>query len=286
MSELLEEVDDLPEEVPVLFSSSGTAFEIKSEDGHPMLKAIGIFILITCALGLANGMDYVSPESGVIRPDEWIYSMGESAPRGSGVLTGEIDSGEEDLQIHVSSRNAEGMWVENTTVTDANGNFKIEGVNPGLGFIKIQRVHNESETLDEVHHRIIISPPAFGEAVGYTNLKFDVPNEDHFNQLECEYNGSPCVRLIDHAPNEMEHPMMDPAAAGMYIMIGWGFIGLSIIAAGFALFGIKDSSRGLIRTGSVLVFFTVGHYWSACLFGLVAFALTFSVPRSSVILDS
>ena len=39
MSELLEDAPSLPEEEPV-FQSSGIAFEVKSEDGHPVLKTV------------------------------------------------------------------------------------------------------------------------------------------------------------------------------------------------------------------------------------------------------
>ena len=47
MSDLLDDVPALPEEEPV-FQSSGTAFEIKSNDGHPVLRMIGIFVLALC----------------------------------------------------------------------------------------------------------------------------------------------------------------------------------------------------------------------------------------------
>ena len=44
MSELLEDVPSLPEEEPV-FQSSGTAFEVKSEDGHPVLQMIAVRVV-------------------------------------------------------------------------------------------------------------------------------------------------------------------------------------------------------------------------------------------------
>jgi len=84
----------------------------------------------------------------------------------------------------------------------------------------------------------------------------------------------------------MEFPLIDKSAAGLYIAVGWGMIGLALIASGFAFYGIKKGSRGLIQTACVLVFFTAGHYYSACLFSIMAFALTFTVPRKSVILDA
>ena len=79
MSELLEDTPSLPEEEPV-FQSSGIAFEVKSEDGHPVLRMIGIFVFVICALGFANGLDFINPESGLVRPHEWINGMAQGAP--------------------------------------------------------------------------------------------------------------------------------------------------------------------------------------------------------------
>jgi hypothetical protein len=75
---------------------------------------------------------------------------------------------------------------------------------------------------------------------------------------------------------------MDPSAAMGYTLVGFGFIGVSLIAAGFALWAMKSGSVALLRTSSVLAFFTVGHYYSACIFGLMAFVLTFAIPRRRI----
>ena len=89
MAELLEGVPSLPEEEPV-FQSSGIAFEVKSEDGHPVLKMIGIFVFVICGLGLANGLDFINPESGLVRPHEWINGMAQGAPHDSAEFSGII----------------------------------------------------------------------------------------------------------------------------------------------------------------------------------------------------
>ena len=94
------------------------------------------------------------------------------------------------------------------------------------------------------------------------------------------------MRTISYFEEQMEFPLIDESAAGLYIMIGWAMIGLALISAGFAFFGIKKGSRGMIQTSCVLVFFTAGHYYSACLFSVMAFALTFTVPRKTIILDA
>ena len=75
---------------------------------------------------------------------------------------------------------------------------------------------------------------------------------------------------------------MDPSAATGYVLIGFAFMGVALIAAGFSLWALKSGSVVLLRTSSVLAFFTMGHYYSACIFGLLAFILTFSIPRRRI----
>ena len=79
------------------FQSSGIAFEVKSEDGHPVLRMIGIFVFVICALGFANGLDFINPESGLVRPHEWINGMAQGAPHDSAEFSGTITSGGEPL---------------------------------------------------------------------------------------------------------------------------------------------------------------------------------------------
>ena len=72
---------------------------------------------------------------------------------------------------------------------------------------------------------------------------------------------------------------MDSGASMIYSTIGIGFIGLSLLGAGFAIWAFKTGSVYLLRTASILSFFTMGHYYSACLFSLVAFILTFTISK-------
>ena len=132
MSELLEDAPTLPEEEPV-FQSSGVAFEVKSEDGHPVLQMIGIFVFVICGLGFANGLDFINPESGLVRPHEWINGMAQGAPHDSAEFSGTITSQgenypvgeEEDLYVKevIIEQPGEG-YVEG----DIIGEFEICGV--------------------------------------------------------------------------------------------------------------------------------------------------------------
>ena len=72
---------------------------------------------------------------------------------------------------------------------------------------------------------------------------------------------------------------MDPSAATAYVLIGFGFVGLALIAAGFAIWALLSHSLGVLRMSTIFAFFTMGHYYSACILGLVAFLLTFAVPK-------
>jgi hypothetical protein len=289
MSELLEDVEGLPEEEPV-FQSSGVAFEVKSDDGHPVLRMIGIFVFVICGLGIANGLDFITPESGLVRPHEWINGMAKGAPHDSAEFNGQVTSGGEPI---VNATVVIGITLEGGTLselkdqTDEEGTFSFSGATPGLTSIKITR-WNADDRHDIVLHRIILNPPSPLESKGFSTIDFDLPAISEFDGEECgneDLNGS-CFREFDYHEQEMEFPLIDKSAAGLYVAVGWGMIGLALIASGFAFYGIKKGSRGLIQTACVLVFFTAGHYYSACLFSIMAFALTFTVPRKSVILEA
>ena len=289
MSDLLDDVPALPEEEPV-FQSSGTAFEIKSNDGHPVLRMIGIFVFIICGLGFANGLDFINPESGLVRPHEWINGMAKGAPHDSAEFSGTITSEGDPVvnaTVRLEHKTADGDTAALETITDEDGNFNFKDATPGLTSIEIMR-YNENGKNDAIRHRLILNPPSPIEETGFTTIDFDMPPSDEFNDVECtgNYTDGSCVRLISYFEEEMEFPLIDKSAAGFYIMVGWAMIGLSLISAGFAFYGIKKGSRGMIQTSCVLVFFTAGHYYSACLFSVMAFALTFTVPRKSVILEA
>jgi hypothetical protein len=216
--------------------------------------------------------------------------MAQGAAHDSAEFKGEITSDGEPI---VNATVVIGITLESGTLsemkdqTDEDGSFTFSGATPGLTSIKITR-WNTDDRHDTVLHRIILNPPSPTESKGYSTINFDLPPISEFDGEECEnadLNGS-CFREFDYHEEEMEFPLIDESAAGLYIAVGWGMIGLALIASGFAFYGIKKSSRGLIQTSCVLVFFTAGHYYSACLFSIMAFALTFTVPRKSVILEA
>ena len=79
-SEPITVVDDYIDELTGLsepkgeltFSSSTTVLTMPDPIMHPMGQAIGVFLLFICLLGFLNGVDYASPDAGLVRPDEFV----------------------------------------------------------------------------------------------------------------------------------------------------------------------------------------------------------------------
>ena len=288
MADMLEGVEDLPEEA--IFQSSGVVFQVKTDDGHPMLKPIAIFVLIICMLGFANGLDFINPKSGLVRPHEWIHGLSQGAPYDSAEFEGYVTSDGnpiENATVKLEIKLESNLKAQMIAQTDKDGKFEFSNATPGLTQIQILR-WNENGEHDSVLHRIILNPPTPLEPIGFSRIDFDLPSKEEFQTLECIdfFGNETCVREIDYQPEQMEFPLIDESAAGLYIMVGWAMMGLSLIAAGFTFYGLKNGSRGMIQTACVLVFFTGGHYYSACLFSVMAFALTFAVPKNTVIIDA
>ena len=137
---------------------------------------------------------------------------------------------------------------------------------------------------DVYSNRVLLSPPALIEPIGFTTVSFNVPSSETFANQPCDDpEVTDCeIREIDMTPTQMDHPLMDPSASATYVLVGFGFMGLALIAAGFSVWALKNGSIGLLRTSAGLSVFTMGHYYSACILGLLAFVLTFAIPRRRI----
>ena len=70
--EVWEGIEGLPEtDSSVMFASSGATFTIPDTSLHPITKSIAVFVIFIAASGFLNGLDYASPESGIVQPDEF-----------------------------------------------------------------------------------------------------------------------------------------------------------------------------------------------------------------------
>ena len=279
-------LDEVVEETPVLFASSEAVLTIEDPNLHPMGKATAIFLLFTCLLGFLNGLDYASPEEGLVRPDEFVYRLALTAPDDTATFRGSVvdDVGQPMVNATVYLSwldDATDVWVSEENLTDDAGAFSFEKLDPGL--IRVDIIVERDDHRDVFSNRVLLSPPALIEPIGFTTIDFTFPSSDTFAAQPCEREVGECeIRTVDRTPSQMDHPLMDPTAATGYVLVGFGFMGVALIAAGFAAWALKSGSIVLLRTSSVLAFFTMGHYWSACIFGLLAFILTFAIPRRRV----
>ena len=285
LDDLIEDKDDSG---GMMFQSSNALILHESGALHPRGKAIAIFVLFISTFGFLNGLDWALPDQGLIRPDEFVYKMAQSAPNDSAVFQGVIydDLGNElnNATVYVSWEDDHG-WNYTEVITGANGSFYFSGLDPGLVRVDVE-IERDGHR-DVIKNRVILSPPALIEPIGFTQLNFEMPSSEEFAKQPCNNGALECeIREIDYSPQQMEHPLMDSSAATFYIMVGFGFMALSLIAFGFSLWALKSGSIAILRMSAILSFFTLGHYYTACIFGLVAILMTFAVPRNLVPLNS
>lgn len=265
----------------LMFSSSNTILTMPDPKMHSMGQAIAIFLLFTCLLGFLNGLDYASPNSGLVRPDEFVYRLSLTAPEETATFRGVVYDDEqqplENATVYISWDD-DGMWNSTEVQTGVDGSFSLERLDPGLARVDI--IVERDNHRDVYANRVLLSPPAMIEPIGFTTIDFTIPSSEDFAAQPCTNGADECeIRNIDMTPEQMDHPLMDAGAAGIYITIGFAFMGLALISTGFTLWAMNSGSIAILRTASVLSFFGMGHYYAACCFGIVAFLLTFAVPK-------
>ena len=279
-------LDEMADETPMLFASSKAVLTIEDPNLHPIGKATAVFLLFTCMLGFLNGLDYASPDDGLVRPDEFVYRLALTAPDDTATFTGTVvdEAGQPMVNATVYLSwldDASSMWVSEENMTDESGYFSFEELDPGL--IRVDIIVHRNDHRDVYSNRVLLSPPALIEPIGFTSIDFEFPSEQTFAEEPCQGTSDECeIRTVDRTSSQQDHPLMDSSAQAVYVLVGFAFMGLSLIAAGFSVWALKSGSIVLLRTSSVVAFFTVGHYWSACIFGLLAFVLTFAIPRRRI----
>lgn len=265
----------------LMFTTSQAKLTIEIDELTNLGNSIAVLLLVTCFLGLVNGLDFTQSESGLVRPDEFVFRFTQNAPDESAIFNGYVYNHEglplENATVYISWYEGD-YWNTSSTQTNEEGFFEMDKLDPGITRVDI--IVNRDNFRDKYSNRVLLSPPALFEPYGFTSIDFVVPSQEEFAQQDCADGTSNCtIREIDNSPRQMEHPLMDSGASMIYSIIGIGFIGLSLLAAMFTAWAMKTGSIYLLRTASVLSFFTMGHYYSACLFSLVAFVLTFAVTK-------
>ena len=281
-SDYIDELTGLVEPTSnLMFTTSESKLTIEVNELTKVGHSIAVLVLVTCLLGLVNGLDFTQPESGLVRPDEFVFRFAQNAPDESAIFNGHVydDEGEpiDNATVYISWYEGD-YWNTSSTLTSNDGFFEIKQLDPGITRVDI--IVDRDEYKDRYSNRVLLSPPALFEPIGFTSIDFKVPSQEEFAVQPCADGTTNCtIREIDNSAKQMDHPLMDSGASMIYSTIGIGFVSLAVIAAGFAIWSMKTGSVYLLRTASVLSFFTMGHYYSACMFSLVAFILTFTISR-------
>ena len=263
------------------FASSNTILTMRDPNMHSMGQAIAVFLLFICLLGFLNGLDYASPNSGLVRPDEFVHRLSLTAPDETATFRGVVYDDEqqplENATVYISWDDS-GIWNSTEMLTVSDGSFSFERLDPGL--VRVDIIVERDNYRDVYANRVLLSPPAIIEPIGFTTIDFTIPSPEEFASQPCSNGAEECeIRNIDMTPEQMDHPLMDPGAQSIYITIGFAFMGIALIATGFTLWAMKSGSVVVLRTAAALSIFGMGHYYAACCFGIVAFLLTFAVPK-------
>jgi len=281
-SDYIDELTGLVEPTnDLMFTTTESKLTIEVSELTKVGHSIAVLVLVTCLLGLVNGLDFTQPESGLVRPDEFVFRFAQNAPDESAVFNGHVydDEGEpiDNATVYISWYEGD-YWNTSSVQTSSDGFFEIEQLDPGITRVDI--IVDRNDFKDRYSNRVLLSPPALFEPIGFTSIDFKVPSQEVFADQPCADGTTNCtIREIDNSAKQMDHPLMDSGASMIYSTIGIGFVSLAVIAAGFAIWSMKTGSVYLLRTASVLSFFTMGHYYSACMFSLVAFILTFTIRK-------
>lgn len=279
--------DIIDDSSDVVFSSSTVLLRVEERKLHPRAKWIAILILFVATTGFLNGLDYASPESGLIRPDEFVFALTAGAPEDSAIFLGSVldEDGNpiENVSIIIQWQQ-NNTWVSQEVFVDENGSFEQGNLTPAL--TRVDVIKDGEEYKDVYTVPVLLSPPALFEPYGFTEINFIFPSNSEFEQEGCEEGQENCaIRNIDLREELRQDPFMDSRAAGLYIMVGFFFMGLAAISYIFVALAFKTQMIAFVRGAAIMAFFSMGHYYIACLFGLFALALTFAVPKQNPLLQ-
>ena len=126
-----------------------------------MGKATAIFLLFTCMMGFLNGLDFASPDDGLVRPDEFVNRLALMAPDDTATFRGTVvdEAGQpvENATVYLSWLDeATSMWVSEENVTDEAGGFSFERLDPGL--IRVDIIVSHDGHRDVFSNRVLLSP--------------------------------------------------------------------------------------------------------------------------------
>src|SRR6056300_308306 len=159
-------LDEVVDETPLLFATSEAVLTVEDPRMHPVGKATAIFLLFTCMVGFLNGLDYASPNDGLVRPDEFVYRLAQTAPDNTatfrGIVNDEAGQPLANATVYVSwLDDATQLWVAEETLTDETGAYLLEALDPGL--VRVDLIVSREGHRDVFANRVLLSPPALIE---------------------------------------------------------------------------------------------------------------------------
>ena len=263
----------LPEVKESVFASSSNILLPSQRNVNPYARGLAVLLLIGCVAGLLNGVDFLSPTSGLNKPHDLIYAQTINAPEDSAIFLGTVilEDGSPAQNFTINVRAERGG--NHFTTTDDEGKFRMENLTPSLSLWDIAIV--EDDITYGVPHSMLLNPPAGFEPYGFTQIDIVFPDKSEFGTD----NGTG-VFWIDYSPDEMEFPLIDPSAATIYSIFGYAFVGLALLGGILSLIALNTGNLGLVRSASGLVFFSMGHFYSACCLGLIVLLLSFVIPKN------
>ena len=269
-----QELEGLPPEVPVVFENSSATITLPSQiplSQRALFAALLAFL--AASAGFYVGMDYLDGDGGMYTHRQLIFTQSVDAPNESAVLTGVLLDGEGNP---LTNYTVEGHWAYRTNVqntTSEDGSFRLEGLDSGQMTLDIASPEGDMFT-----NLVLLNAPAGFEPFGFTHLIIEWPSETEFGNGQDLMLGGHWIDLSE-SQRENSTQLYDQTAAAMYDMFGTGFIGLGIITMIVAAIGVRNKNTGLIRTATVTGFFSMGHFYLSCGFGLIAFLLTLSLIK-------
>ena len=272
----------LPEATPrpLIFSTSSAQIILPSEAPRDArLHAALLFIIVAGCLGIINGLDTIAGDSGLVRDRDFIYSQTQGPSgqqqQGTAVLDGVLyhENGTPAMNytivvdtLIVDQDGRQHMEFLHTA-TDEEGRFRLDGLNPGLNML---HVRNDSNSGEGMSHRILLSPPAIFEPLGFTHLKISYAEPSAFDEAANQSG----FRWIDMSESERGQELYDPTAAQVYDVFGTLFAGFGALGAFIGIIAWRQKSALLMRTAAFLAFFSQGYWYSACCLGLLGLIVT------------
>ena len=194
-SDYIDELTGLAEPTSnLMFTTTESKLTIEVSELTKVGHSIAVLVLVTCLLGLVNGLDFTQPESGLVRPDEFVFRFAQNAPDESAIFNGNVydDEGEpiDNATVYISWYEGD-YWNTSSVQTNSDGFFEIKQLDPGISRVDI--IVDRDEYKDRYSNRVLLSPPALFEPIGFTSIDFKIPSQEEFANQPCAEGTTNCT---------------------------------------------------------------------------------------------